>query len=99
MRREKKSTGKKWSQRVAENSDALDLKGGVFKLDDPKKIADSLKHSAEASNRRRSSPFRSAMSMLNFYINRAGSQLGKREKRTLEAAKTELRRDFGRTSK
>ena len=90
---------KKWSHDVTENSDALDLKDGIFKSRDPKAIADSLKHSAEASDRRKSSPFRSAMSMLNFYINRAGSHLSKRRKQTLEAAKDELRKDFGREPK
>ncbi|MEF0941042.1 DUF3175 domain-containing protein [Rhizobium sp. BR 362] len=91
-----RSQKKKWSREVTENSDALDLKGGIFKSRNPKAIADSLKHSAETSDRRKSSPFRSAMSMLNFYINRAGSHLSKRQKKTLEAAKDELRKDFGR---
>jgi hypothetical protein len=90
---------KKWSQDVTENSDAMDLKDGVFKSTDPKKIADSLKHSAEESHRRKSNPFRSAMSMLNFYINRAGHQLSKRQKATLEKAKDELRKDFDRAPK
>lgn len=90
---------KKWSQGVTENSDAMDLKEGVFKSSDPKKIADSLKHSAERSHRRKSSPFRSAMSMLNFYINRAGDQLTKKQKGTLEKAKDELRKDFGRETR
>ncbi|GAA3081677.1 DUF3175 domain-containing protein [Rhizobium viscosum] len=90
---------KKWSQGVTENSDALDLKEGVFTSNDPKKIADSLKHSAENSDRRKSSPFRSAMSMLNFYINRAGEQLTKKQKGTLEKAKDELRKDFGRETR
>ncbi|MBB4567107.1 DUF3175 domain-containing protein [Rhizobium leucaenae] len=94
-----RSQKKKWSHKVTENSDALDLKGGVFKSNDPKAIADSLKHSAEASDRRKSSPFRSAMSMLSFYINRAGNHLSKRQKKTLEAAKDELRKDFGREPK
>lgn len=94
-----RSQKKNWSHDVTENSDALDLKDGVFKSRDPKAIADSLKHSAEASDRRKSSPFRSAMSMLNFYINRAGSHLSKRQKQTLEAAKDELRKDFGREPK
>ena len=90
---------KKWSQGVTENSDALDLKEGIFTSNDPKKIADSLKHSAENSHRRKSSPFRSAMSMLNFYINRAGEQLTKKQKGTLEKAKDELRKDFGRETR
>jgi hypothetical protein len=94
-----KSQKKKWSQDVTEISDAMDLKEGVFKSQDPKKIADSLRHSAEASSRRKSSPFRSAMSMLNFYINRAGNQLDKKQKNTLEEAKNELRKDFHRKPK
>ncbi|MBB3660936.1 hypothetical protein FHX15_006208 [Rhizobium sp. BK650] len=90
---------KKWSQDVTENSDAMDLKEGAFKSDNPKKIADSLRHSAESSDRRKSSPFRSAMSMLNFYINRAGNQLTKKQKGTLEKAKDELRKDFRRETR
>lgn len=90
---------KKWSQDVTEHSDAMDLRDGVFKSRSPKKIADSLKHSAEASQRRKSSPFQSAMSMLNFYINRAGGQLSKSRRATLEKAKDELRKDFGREPK
>ncbi|QWW70597.1 DUF3175 domain-containing protein [Rhizobium sp. WYJ-E13] len=90
---------KKWSQDVTENSDAMDIEGGVFKSHNPKKIASSLKHSAEGSDRRKSSPFRSAMSMLNFYINRAGDQLTKKQKGTLEKAKDELRKDFGRETR
>lgn len=89
----------KWSQGVTENSDAMDLKKGAFTSDDPKKIAESLKHAAENSGRRKSSPFRSAMSMLNFYINRAGDQLTKKQKGTLEKAKDELRKDFGRETR
>lgn len=94
-----KKNKKKWSKDVAEHSDAMDLKDGVFKSRSPKKIADSLKHSAETSDRRKSSPFQSAMSMLNFYINRAGEQLSKSRRTTLEKAKDELRKDFGRESK
>lgn len=90
---------KKWSQDVTERSDAMDLEKGVFKSRSPKKIADSLKHSAETSERRKSNPFRSAMSMLTFYINRAGDQLSKSRRTTLEKAKDELRKDFGRESK
>jgi hypothetical protein len=85
-----------WSGRVTRESDALDLKGGVFKGRDPKRIAASLKRSAERSRRRKSDPYRSAMSMLNFYINRAGKNLPASRRRTLERAKTELRRQFGR---
>jgi hypothetical protein len=90
---------KKWSQEVTENSDAMDLKEGIFKSGDPKKIAGSLRHSAEASDRRKSSPYRSAMSMLTFYINRAGEQLTNRQRGTLEKAKDELRKDFHRETK
>jgi hypothetical protein len=78
-------------------SDALDLEQGVFSWQDPKKIARSLKKSAEASTRRKSPPFRSAMSMLVFYINRAGSKLDKDQKRILEQAKDELRKLYGKT--
>ena len=83
--------GKKWSQDVTEHSDALDLERDVFTLHDPKKIAASLKRSAEHSHRRKSSPFRSAMSMLTFYINRAGKDLDPKQKRVLDQAKGELR--------
>jgi hypothetical protein len=87
---------RRWSQDVTEHSDALDLAPGVFELDDAKAIARSLKTSAEASHRRKVEPFRSAMSMLTFYINRAGKNLDKDRLRTLEAAKDELRAAFGR---
>jgi hypothetical protein len=87
---------KKWSRRVMQTSDALDLESGVFKSKDPKKIARSLKRSAETSKRRKGTPFQSAMSMLNFYINRAGKQLTAREKQPLEKAKPELRKLLGR---
>jgi len=86
----------KWSRDVTEHSDALDLEPDIFESDDAKKIAHSLKRSAERSTRRKSSPFRSAMSMLTFYINRAGDNLRARRREVLEAAKDELRRDFGR---
>src|SRR5262245_41616057 len=82
---------RRWSQHVTETSDALDLRAGVFKKSDPKQIARSLKRSAEASDRRKSDAFRSAMSMLNFYINRAGRSLPATQHRKLEAAKDELR--------
>jgi hypothetical protein len=91
-----KSSKKRWSQEVTEHSDALDLKKGVFTLKDPKKIAASLKRSAEASTRRKSDPYRSAMSMLVFYINRAGKTLPAAQRARLERAKDELRRAFGR---
>jgi hypothetical protein len=81
---------------VTEHSDALDLEKGVFTLKDPKKIALSLKRSAETSTRRKSDPFRSAMSMLTFYINRAGKSLSAVERARLEKAKDELRKAFHR---
>lgn len=90
---------KKWSQDVTENSDAMDLKDGVFKQRSARTIAASLKRSAEASDRRKSSPFRSAMSMLTFYINRAGDQLSDSRRKTLEKAKDALRKDFGKAPK
>jgi hypothetical protein len=93
-RKSKGSGGSKWSARVTRQSDALDLKKGVFAQDDPKKIARSLKRSAEHSPRRKSSPYRSAMSMLTFYINRGGKDLSARRKRILEKAKDELRTLF-----
>jgi len=86
----------KWSKHVNETSNAMDLKQGVFRSNDPKKIAGSLKRSAEHSRRRKSSPFQSAMSMLNFYINRGGKNLSASKKNFLEKAKTELRKLFGR---
>lgn len=90
---------KKWSQDVTENSDAMDLEEGVFKQRSARKIAQSLRRSAEASDRRKSSPFQSAMSMLTFYINRAGDQLSNSRRATLEKAKDELRKDFGKAPK
>jgi len=89
-----KHTGRKWSAQVTRNSNALDLKKGVFAGSDPKKIAASLKRSAEHSRRRKSSPYQSAMSMLTFYINRAGKDLPARRKRVLERAKDNLRALF-----
>lgn len=85
---------KYWSEKVTHESNALDLEGGVFTWDDPKKIALSLKRSAESSIRRKAGPFQSAMSMLNFYINRAGKNLSKDRKIILEQAKIELRKLF-----
>jgi hypothetical protein len=90
---------RKWSQDVTEHSDALDLESGVFRKSDPKAIARSLKRSAEESHRRKADPFRSAMSMLTFYINRAGKDLDKHQKQVLEDAKDELRKAFGREPK
>lgn len=85
-----------WSQQVTETSDALDLEPGVFAQSNPKAIARSLKRSAERSGRRKSGPFQSAMSMLNFYINRAGRELPQRQRARLQKAKDELRALFGR---
>ncbi len=86
----------RWSGDVTAHSNALDLEEGVFTWDDPRKIAASLGKSAERSKRRKSSPFRSAMSMLTFYINRAGKDLDAHQRDILERAKDELRRQFGR---
>jgi hypothetical protein len=86
----------RWSADVTQNSDALDLEQKVFTSDDPAAIARSLERSAERSRRRKSSPFRSAMSMLTFYINRAGKNLSARRRKQLEAAKGELRKLFHR---
>lgn len=85
-----------WSKEATEQSNALDLEPGVFEKDDPKAIARSLKRSAEESDRRKSSPYRSAMSMLTFYINRAGKNLPRERLQVLERAKEELRAEFGR---
>jgi len=90
----KTNTKRKWSAQVTRESNALDLKKGVFKSRSPRKIAASLKRSAEHSRRRKSSPYRSAMSMLTFYINRAGRDLPAGQKRVLEKAKDELRELF-----
>jgi hypothetical protein len=87
---------KYWSKEVTQKSNALDLEQEVFNKDDPKAIARSLARSAEQSHRRKSSPYRSAMSMLTFYINRAGKNLPKERLRILEAAKDALREEYGR---
>jgi uncharacterized protein DUF3175 len=87
---------RRWSHAVTERSDALDLEHAVFTKASPRAIAASLKRSAERSRRRKSSPYRSAMSMLTFYVNRAGKKLTPSRRRTLEHAKDELRRLFGR---
>ena len=84
----------KWSQKVTKNSNALDLEQGVFSFTEPKQIALSLKKSAEQSKRRKGTPYQSAMSMLNFYINRAGKNLPDERRKTLEQAKIELRKAF-----
>ncbi|HVM85791.1 MAG TPA: DUF3175 domain-containing protein [Candidatus Binatia bacterium] len=92
----KRRAAKKWSGRVTRESDALDLEDSVFKQRSPGAIARSLKRSAERSHRRKSSPYRSAMSMLTFYINRAGKNLSATRRRTLESAKDALRKEFGK---
>jgi hypothetical protein len=91
-----KTSPKRWSQEVTEHSDALELEKGVFALKDPKKIALSLKRSSERSIRRKSDPYHSAMSMLTFYINRAGKHLSDADRSRLEKAKDELRKLFHR---
>lgn len=93
-----KRTGRKhrWSKKVTEHSDALDLEDNVFKKDDPHEIAASLKKSAKRSRRKKTNAFRSAMSMLNFYINRAGKNLSQKRQEKLEQAKDELRALFGK---
>ena len=87
---------KKWSQDVTEHSDAMDLEEHIFESHDPKAIARSLKHSAEASHRRKSEPYQSAMSMLTFYINRAGKNLPASRRKVLDRAKDELKELFHR---
>jgi len=94
--KKRSSKSKRWSARVTKQSNALDLEPKVFQSRSPRKIALSLKRSAEHSKRRKAKPYQSAMSMLNFYINRAGKNLPKIRKRTLERAKEELREVFGR---
>ena len=89
-------SARRWSQRVTRESDALDLSKGVFTWKDPKRIAASLKRSAERSRRRKADSFRSALSMLTFYLNRAGKKLPAGRRKTLMRAKDELRRQFGR---
>jgi len=92
----KAGTRRYWSADVARRSDALDLRQGLFTLNDPRRIAASLKRSAERSTRRKGTPYQSAMSMLNFYINRAGKTMTASRKRLLNRAKPELRRLFGK---
>lgn len=96
MRTRKKAAVQRWSQEVTATSNALDLEEGVFALADPREIARSLKQSADQSRRRKAEPFRSAMSMLTFYINRAGKNLGAEQRARLEEAKDELRVLYGR---
>jgi Protein of unknown function (DUF3175) len=93
----RRAKSRRWSGEVTKRSDALDLEPDVFKSKDPRQIAISLKRSAEHSTRRKGTPYQSAMSMLNFYINRAGKNLTQKQKRVLERAKNELRDVFGRT--
>ena len=90
------TANKRWSNEVTKHGDALDLDPGVFKHGDPHEVALSLKRSAEHSKRRKGTPYQSAMSMLNFYINRAGKNLPQKRKRVLERAKDALREAFGR---
>jgi hypothetical protein len=96
MKTKTKNATKKWSAEVTRTSNSLDLENSVFKKNDPKEIAESLKRSANKSHRRKGTPLQSAMSMLNFYINRAGSNLSGEQKETLEKAKVELRKLFGK---
>lgn len=92
----RKTSPQRWSQRVTQESDALDLEPGVFRQTSANKIAASLKRSAERSSRRKFSTYRSALSMLTFYINRAGKNLPEPQRARLERAKTELKRQFGK---
>jgi uncharacterized protein DUF3175 len=94
-----KKPGKKWSSEVTKHSRALALDQGVFTWKNPRRIAVSLKRSAEVSQNRKASPFRSALSMLTFYINRAGKDLSAERRKTLERAKDELRKQFGKEEK
>jgi hypothetical protein len=95
-KRKKRSTKRRWSRDVTATSNALDLEAGVFKQNSARDIALSLQRSAERSQRRKSSPYRSAMSMLVFFMNRAGRGLPRRRRAVLEAAKAELRKLYGR---
>jgi hypothetical protein len=94
-----KRTGNRWSKHVMETSDAMDLERNIFRSKSPRKIALSLKRSAEQSHRRKAEPFQSAMSMLNFYINRGGKNLSASQTKILERAKDELRQAFGRENR
>jgi len=91
-----KAASKRWSARVTKTSNALDLDRGVFTWNDPKRIARSLRRSAQQSKRRKADPYRSALSMLTFYINRAGKNLPSTRRKILKQAKDELRRQFGK---
>jgi hypothetical protein len=92
----RRKPARRWSARITRESDALDLENRVFTQKDPKRIAASLKRSAQRSTRKKSSPYRSALSMLVFYINRAGKNLSARRRKILEQAKAELRKQFKR---
>ncbi len=94
--KKKEDSKKYWSNKVTQESDALDLESGVFTFKNPREIALSLQKSAEQSQRRKAAPFQSALSMLNFYINRAGKNLDKDQKKILEKAKDELRKVFNK---
>src|SRR4030095_9991965 len=94
--KKKSPTKRKWSHEVMEHSDAMDLESGIFKSNDPAKIAKSVKRSSERSSRRKGTPFQSAMSFLNFYINRGGKNLSEARKKVLERTKDELRKAFHR---
>ena len=96
MKKKPSHKPKKWSKQVTEHSDALDLEKGVFAGNDPDKIAQSLKRSAIHSHRKKGTPYQSAMSMLNFYINRAGKNLSESRKHTLDKAKEALRKLFNK---
>ena len=91
-----KKAAPKWSKKVTETSDAMDLEKDIFKSKDPKKIAASVKHSAEKSKRKKAEPFQSAMSMINFYENRGGKNISAAQKKILDLSKNELRKLFGR---
>jgi hypothetical protein len=93
----RRTSRKRWSANVTAHSNALDLDRSVFTWKDPKRIARSLKRSAERSHRKKSSPYRSAMSMLTFYVNRAGENLPASQQRVLQRAKDELRKQFGKS--
>ncbi|AQH00909.1 hypothetical protein A9R05_18550 [Burkholderia sp. KK1] len=95
-RKKPERSSHRWSHHVMETSDAMDIQRDIFKSGNAQEIADSLKRSSTRSTRRKGSPFQSAMSMLNFYINRAGRNLPKSRKSTLERAKKRLREAFGR---
>ncbi|KAB2913353.1 MAG: DUF3175 domain-containing protein [Hyphomicrobiaceae bacterium] len=92
----RRSASKRWSAYVTAHSSALDLEQGVFTWKDPKRIAASLKRSADMSERRKAGPYRSALSMLTFYVNRAGKNLPAAQREVLQRAKIELRKQFGR---